>query len=157
MAGAGLTGGVDASVLQRLLGTEVNGRLPAYCSDHLHVDLLAGFRFLALDEGLDLATNSTDENGVNTLSAESFSTRNRFYGGHVGATARWESYSHLSVEMTGKIALGGTDQIVNINGVTIVNDPNSGQSSAARSACWPRRPTADGMSAACSPWSRNSI
>src|SRR5262249_59869805 len=86
------------------------------------LSLLGGFRFLAEDEGLNLATDSTDLVGFRSQSAESFTTHNRFYGGQVGAAASWRG-SALSVEVVGKVALGCTDESVNIHGATVNPDP----------------------------------
>jgi hypothetical protein len=122
VSGAGLTGAVDASVLQRLYGAEANARV-ALGGDGLCLSLLGGFRFLAEDEGLNLATDSTDLAGFRSRSAESFTAHNRFYGGQVGAVAGWRSGSGLAVEVVGKIALGCTDEVVNIHGTTVNSDP----------------------------------
>jgi len=80
------------------------------------------FRFLAEDEGLDLATNSTDPSGFSTVMTESFTTHNRFYGGQTGAAVSWCG-SGLVVDLVGKVALGWTDETVNIHGFTINSFP----------------------------------
>jgi hypothetical protein len=130
VAGAGLTGGVSASVVQRLSGAEVNTRLAAGGDEGVCLSLLGGFRVLAEDEGLDLNTDSTDPTGLNTRSAESFTTHNRFYGGQVGVAADWQGPAGLSVEVVGKIAIGATSEVVRISGITVNTDPLAGTTSS---------------------------
>jgi hypothetical protein len=125
--GAGFNGDVNVRVLQRLWGAEANGRL-ALGGDTLRLALIGGFRFLAEDEGIDLTNVSTIE-GFSTQSAESFTTHNRFYGSQIGGAATWCSGS-LVAEVVGKIALGWTDETVNIHGSTINTIPDFGTSTA---------------------------
>jgi hypothetical protein len=130
VAGAGLTGGVSASVLQRLSSAEANVRLAAGCEEGVQLSLLGGFRFLAEDEGLDLTTNTTDLTGFNTRTAESFTTHNRFYGVQVGVAANWQGPAGLFLDAVGKIAFGGTSEVVRISGFTVIANPLAGTTSS---------------------------
>jgi hypothetical protein len=99
--------------------------------------VLAGFRYLSLREDLlfqDALTPLTadfltfDGASVNPPSTvadfDSFKTRNHFYGGQIGG--RWEEcFGKLSVGLTGKVALGGTEQRVVIEGGSVLNTPGA--------------------------------
>ncbi len=57
--------------------------------------------------------------------SDSFSTRNSFCGGQVGV--RWqEAFGKLNLGVTGKIALGATEQRVAIDGFSVLNTPGAG-------------------------------
>jgi hypothetical protein len=130
VAGAGLTGGVSAAVVQRLYSAEANAWLAAGGDNGVCLSLLGGFRVLAEDQGLDLNTDSTDPTGFNTRSATSFTTHNRFYGAQVGAAANWRGPAGLSVDLVGKLAVGATNEVVRISGFTVTTDPLSGTTSS---------------------------
>ena len=107
-------------------------------------DLFAGFRSLGLDENLTINQNitalqngsislqypgvgfgqpatgiqgyySVPAGGVVTI-LDAFSTRNRFYGGQLGGRFSWSFFDRLTVDLTGKVAVGVTQQEVTING-----------------------------------------
>src|SRR5207237_150086 len=44
-----------------------------------------------------------------------FDTRNQFYGGQIGIRSTWQR-DRLALDLTGKLALGSTHQVVNIAG-----------------------------------------
>ena len=127
VAGPGVAGGVNVNVLQRLQGADENVRFSLCRTPNLSVDLLAGFRFLALDENLDIDSASIDPLGVfpTMLSAESFSTRNRFYGGQLGTEAKY-TVGPWSFDVLAKVALGAMDQTANVNGTGAAIDPATG-------------------------------
>jgi hypothetical protein len=85
------------------------------CSD-FRLDFLAGFRFLELNEKLHVTQDflSADFSEEDTRDEE-FHTRNNFYGGQVGARARYLR-DRFFVDLTGKVALGVTDQRIDIGG-----------------------------------------
>jgi hypothetical protein len=84
--------------------------------------LLAGFRNINLDESLSITENVV---GLPTAPApfanqlitvnDSFATQNHFYGGNLGADARWY-WRRWSVDVRGQVALGDTVQLLDING-----------------------------------------
>jgi hypothetical protein len=79
---------------------------------------LAGFRYLDLNESLTLADIFFDQGGGGTVNVvDSFSTRNQYYGGQIGAkvgvtSGRW------SLDTTAKIAFGANHQVLNTAGGT---------------------------------------
>ena len=105
-------------------GAEANLFLNAKNSDGWRVDLLGGFRYLNLQENLSFQTTSPSVT-VNDVfqTFDHFQTTNNFYGGQLGARASFEN-SRLFVNATGKVALGGTQEYVRVNGGTFTNDFN---------------------------------
>jgi hypothetical protein len=127
IAGPGLAGGINVNLMQRMQGSEANFRCMLGRSPNLHVDLIGGFRYLAIDESLDIGTASVDPLGAipTFLSAESFSARNRFYGGQFGTDVK-VLRGAWSFDLLAKIAFGVMDETVNINGTSAMIDPVTG-------------------------------
>ena len=101
------------------------------CKSGRRVDLIAGFRYLGLDEGLFITENLTIlptapsppfVPGEIITVADGFGTRNSFYGGQIGARGEW-SRGRWFVNVLGKLALGDTRQEVRISGTTDFADP----------------------------------
>jgi hypothetical protein len=122
------SGAINIRLTQRLWGTEANVRFAGLGSGNLHISGLAGFRYLDLEESLDLETFSAAlpvSTGITTALAESFATRNHFYGGQIGAEAEYVCGS-LCVTALAKVALGDNHEELNINGTTVNVDPFAG-------------------------------
>ncbi len=111
-----------------LQGYELN--LAANLADRgpLRLDVLAGFRALDLNESLSLADDlmplaagflTFNGAAVPTPSqatdSDIFRAANHFYGGQVGGRLSWQS-DRFSITAVAKVALGATEEIVNING-----------------------------------------
>jgi hypothetical protein len=99
------------------------------CGWYYRLELLSGFRFLDLDEGLGIS-ETTHVNpalpsaspffGGNTISmADQFNAHSSFYGGQVGARTEVRR-GRLFVEAVGKVALGETREVVDIRGATAI-------------------------------------
>jgi hypothetical protein len=123
-----LTGAVAANLSSRLQGAELNGICNLCCGCRGRVDLLAGFRYLELNEGLGItenllvAPNVPVSGGTAFRVNDQFNTRNRFYGGQLGARAEfWRG--NLFVNVRGLVALGCTDQVVDVAGSTVITQP----------------------------------
>jgi hypothetical protein len=122
-------GGFAANGTSNFWGAEANYRdnLCCTCScDHtLRADLLAGFRYLHLDESLTFVENTirTSTNtmfpdevaGTHVVNRETFATSNDFYGGQVGAAVGYRR-DRLSVDLRTTVALGTTHERLDING-----------------------------------------
>jgi hypothetical protein len=123
-----LTGATAVNLSSRLQGAELNGVCNLCCGCSGRVDVLAGFRYLELTEGLGITEDLTVAPGVPVSGGtvfrvnDQFSTRNRFYGGQVGARAEfWRG--NLFVNVRGMVALGSTDQVVAVAGSTVIAPP----------------------------------
>ena len=127
-----LAGRATITLPSQLLGADLNGVFNVYSNfssfDSLRLDLLGGFRFLYLNEGLnveeDLQVGSASPlfPGAALRVTDNFSTRNYFYGGQIGARVRYD-FRAWELGACGKLALGVTQQQATINGSTYVNSP----------------------------------
>jgi hypothetical protein len=121
----------------RLQGYELN----AVASPDMlgkHLQLLAGFRYAQLDEGLGLTSSVLHEHHDNTLIEpflglpngnilnsslaqttrwDQFDCHNNFYGAQVGARGDY-TWGRLSVMGSAKLAMGTMDESVQITGLT---------------------------------------
>lgn len=118
-------GSFQASTTSRLLGTEVYLRQALCCRNYCRLDLIAGYRFLQLREGLQLSETEISTDPTNPLFSvpfvinEGFDTRNDFHGGELGLMGEYQR-NRLFVRAVGKVALGSTGQIASIHGTTQV-------------------------------------
>lgn len=127
----------------RLWGGDINLRKNWLCGCFHRVDLLAGFRYLDLEEELaireDIQVNLSEAvrnnpelvnlqpfDGNRIVVIDQFSTRNRFYGGQLGTVAEF-TRGRWALDFRGKIGLGITHQTVDISGVTARVLPGGGQ------------------------------
>ena len=132
-------GSTSVNTDTKLYGFEANARCNGSLGTNWKADFLVGFRFLQLDESLninDTLTPIPPPNGINVLTflgplidpaatlsdRDSFATSNTFYGVNLGGRLRWE-YDWLTVTAFGKVALGATEQHVRINGSTTLVGP----------------------------------
>jgi len=106
------------------------------CGRGFRADLLAGYRYFQLDEGLQVREDLTsiDVTGLVPVGSQitildSFRTRNQFHGGEVGVATEWRSGS-WSLDLLAKLALGNNRQEVVIDGATRTTVPGGGSSLA---------------------------
>jgi hypothetical protein len=133
------SGTVGVHSTTRLQGPEANliCNLCCSCGDcgdcggparSYRVDLIGGFRYLELSEGLGVVEDtqvlpeSPVFSGANISAFDQFDTRNQFYGAQIGVRAELRQ-NRLFANVTGKLALGDTHQTVNINGATTITPP----------------------------------
>ena len=100
-----------------LWGTEVNGAFCLLREPGLEFIVLAGFRYVDLLENLSInsATTSLAADNTTTLLSDNFNMRNQFYGGQLGGRLNWYG-DRLGLDMTAKVALGSTHEVVDIQG-----------------------------------------
>ncbi|HEX5271160.1 MAG TPA: BBP7 family outer membrane beta-barrel protein, partial [Gemmataceae bacterium] len=110
---------VGVSSTSRLWGAEANDLFRLIDRPRWQLTLLFGFRYLDLDERLGLNDTFSDAAGGGVLSViDTFHTRNQFYGGQLGLRAGLR-FGRLSVDVTGKCALGVDYEFSDINGSTV--------------------------------------
>jgi len=132
----GLVGLFAASSASQLGGIEMNVVGLVVNTPQLSVDLLGGFRYLSLREDLFMTHDSTSlaKNQLSFLGdklpADSevivddfFWTHNHFYGGQVGAKVNWTT-GRFNVGLVGKLAIGGTQQVIRADGATTLITPD---------------------------------
>ena len=127
------TGSALVNTSTTLWGMESNARYNLGGNSLYRVDLLAGFRYLEMKDGLDIANTSTplpggfvnfqglarpDATSLNIL--DTFNTTNRYYGGQIGTHVELHR-SRWYVDFRGKVALGVMHQTADIMGQTVLN------------------------------------
>jgi hypothetical protein len=109
-------GHVAVSSTTRLWGAELNGLVNLARSCNWSCDAIVGFRYLDLREDLRISGFSNDLfDDLQQTFNDRFSTRNQFYGGQLGARFGYQS-DNFFLQATGKVALGSTHEVVNIEG-----------------------------------------
>jgi hypothetical protein len=121
---SGVTGSIIINAQTELWGSEINAVASVVRRDGFQMNALVGFRYMELRESLTLnAPNLFDfVNNISSSVADRFDTRNQFYGGQIGA---WFACCRgiLSAELTAKVALGDSHQVINVQGVTTESSP----------------------------------
>lgn len=109
-------GRVAISSTTRLWGAEVNGLVNLARTCSWNCDGIVGFRYLDLREDLRISGFSNDLfDDLQQTFNDRFHTRNQFYGGQVGARCGYRC-DKFFLEATGKVALGSTHEVVEIQG-----------------------------------------
>jgi hypothetical protein len=123
----GFNGNVSVVSQSRLWGQEANFLFDLGEVGRWHVNVLAGFRYLDLQESLTINTFLNDNFlDIQRNIQDSFSTRSQFYGGQIGFKANTTLGERLSVDVIGKLALGSTHNVVNVTGVDNVSGAGFG-------------------------------
>jgi hypothetical protein len=123
-----LTGRVAVSSSSRMWGIEGNGLRNLVVGCNYRVDLLGGFRYVQLDEGLTIGedllvpADSPQAAGTRFLVQDDFGTRNNFYGGQLGTREEFRR-GRWSLDVLTKVALGVSDESVTIKGNTQITAP----------------------------------
>jgi hypothetical protein len=122
-----VVGSVGISSSSRLWGVEGNARHRLLCGCNGYLDLLAGFRYLELDEDLYITENLVALDpaggpGTGIIVFDSFTTKNQFYGGQLGLDGEYH-WNRFYVGGQFKIAAGMMHEQVSINGATIITVP----------------------------------
>ncbi len=125
----GYPGSVRVDADTRLWGLDGNVRLPWYRFLADRNDLLLGFRYLNLREGLSINDRADLAGGqvANTVS-DNFRTQNHIYVAQVGMQSYW-SGRRWGLEYFAKLGVGGASQRVEIfgnNTLTGLPDENTG-------------------------------
>jgi hypothetical protein len=116
------TGTLTIHAPSNFWGLESNFRCMVCSGCSYRITALAGFRNLNLDESIriteniqGLATSPPPFTDQTITVFDRFGTQNHFYGGQIGADARWY-WGRWSVDTRVKVALGATTQQLDIDG-----------------------------------------
>jgi hypothetical protein len=131
------SGSVSALSQTRLQGGELNLTANVYRSPSVTFTVLAGFRLVELDEDLSVTGNVTPlvpgfltfqggpADPPNSLTNfDGFKVYNKFYGGQFGGRLAWRG-ERFELGLLGKLALGSTQEVIFINGVSGLNSPGN--------------------------------
>jgi hypothetical protein len=132
------TGSVQVEAFNQMWGGEANIVRGRVATPHLFADLILGFRYIGLEEGLSISQQSTllpgGTSGFNgdivsapaTLGIiDRFQTRNQFYGGQVGFQGEIQ-YAGFFLYGMGKIAIGSNNESIRIEGFSTRTTPGAG-------------------------------
>ena len=122
-----VVGSIGVTSSSQVYGDDINLRRNLYTDCCRKLDVLAGYRYLYLGEGLHVNTNSTSldtsaPTGTAFMVNDSFDTRNNFNGGQLGLNLQ-VTHGCWTLDLLGKLALGGVSQRVRINGGTQTTTP----------------------------------
>ncbi|HUT08976.1 MAG TPA: BBP7 family outer membrane beta-barrel protein [Thermoguttaceae bacterium] len=119
-------GRVAADVTAEFQGVEVLLRWAMLQQDAHRMDVLVGYRFQRLDDGVSISqfTESTEliSQGTTIDLFDRFNSRNRFHGAELGVLYS-ERYCRWSLEMLMKVGFGNTHSRVSIDGSTTTTVP----------------------------------
>jgi hypothetical protein len=126
----GLTGTFSARNTFLLFGAEANLRRNLFCGCNWFIDGFAGWRMLGLNESLTMTENLAIVNSTNPslpigstfVVTDRFSTSNLFNGAQIGGIGEYR-VGRWYADVRASIALGGTQQVVNIAGSTVSQAP----------------------------------
>ncbi|MFQ3591674.1 MAG: BBP7 family outer membrane beta-barrel protein [Gemmataceae bacterium] len=117
-----IAGNISVRAPSELWGLEANLICPISMSCNSRVNFLLGPRYLHLAEAINIVEDLQFLNDINGFQAgqrvrvaDSFRTRNQFWGGQVGVEGRWLQ-GRFTVDGRARIALGVTHQDVTIDG-----------------------------------------
>ncbi len=120
-----LAGTVGVHSSSRLAGGDINGIFNLACACDNRLDVIGGFRYLQLNDGLGITEDLTappGPGGTSFVIQDQFDTSDRFYGGQIGLRDEVRR-GRFFADFTGQIAFGAVDEIVDIQGSTVITPP----------------------------------
>lgn len=135
---ANIAGTFSAAVSTKLGSIEGNFVRNIYNDCGWSLDTLLGFRYISLEDKLDMVADSQAVGGTTPFVigglpgfdhqtiTDSFHTRNQFYAGQIGVRTEFRSGIWFGT-LTGKLALGSNHQTSNISGSTVGTNPAGGR------------------------------
>jgi hypothetical protein len=110
-------GAISVEDSTRLWGLEANGIycMPSYL-DCYNLAILAGCRYLDMEENLFMAFSSAPGVGPGFGFQDRFSTRNQFVGPELGVRGEMRFFPCYFASLSAKLALGDMHESVNVNG-----------------------------------------
>jgi hypothetical protein len=127
-------GGIHVAAPTQFYGLEANLKRNICCGCNYRLDVLGGYRYLNLSEGLFITENLVALRAVpatgmgvgdRIMVTDRFNTRNRFNGGQLGLGGEYR-FGRLFVGGSIKVALGDVHQVVNIHGGTQITPAAGG-------------------------------
>lgn len=114
----GFSGRITAAATTRLWGLESNALSNLLSRERLNVVVLAGLRYLDLQERLQLTAVTSDMLIDDHIAVQDqFSAMNRFFGGQIGARAEYRT-GIFTADLTSKFALGAAREVLTVVGAS---------------------------------------
>ena len=119
-------GEIDVAASLEHWNTEINGVFCVFRRPGLEIVLLAGTRYEDLLENLSSRARSlTIATNTTKILNDHFTTRNQFFGSQLGGAVHWQR-DVVFLDVAGKIAVGSTHQILDIQGDSSQTGPKGG-------------------------------
>jgi hypothetical protein len=119
------SGTVFVTSQSRLWGAEVNTLWNCLRSCRFEVNTLVGFRYLNLQENLNLGVNATSlATPPSAAEFDTFQVQNGFYGAQLGAQAEY-GLGCFTFNVLAKVALGPNHEALNIAGISSQSVPGT--------------------------------
>ena len=112
------SGGQTITASTQFWGMEYQGLHRLIGCDLMNLTVLGGFRYLNLQESLNIYSTENALNFGSGTASDHFGTRNQFYSGELGLKAEGHANQFFAL-IEGKVALGFNHEIVNIQGITM--------------------------------------
>ena len=121
------SGSVYVSSTTRVQGAEGNFVANLYDGQTMKLNGIMGYRYLQVNEGIAIADMRTQIGGTSAYGPiyDGFDGHNQFNGGQLGLHADI-THGIVFCELTGKVAIGMTSEVVKIEGATTINTPGLG-------------------------------
>jgi hypothetical protein len=138
--GSGRTGGVAIDVDTGFQGGDADLVFCVASDPNYRIELLTGFRYLGLDDSLEVRDalaipHGVAHGGTRMQVTDEFDTRNHFYGGKVEGRGEYHWLGFVAEALVG-ISFGGNAEFARVNGGTISELPRPPR----RFLHFPRRP-----------------
>ena len=114
----GVTGTATIHTFSQVWGLEGNLRYKWLCGPNYWIDIVGGYRYLNLSEGIDI-TESLQVNAApffSSLEQESFRTRNQFNGVQLGLEGETRLWNRWFFGWSTKLAMGNVNEVIDISG-----------------------------------------
>lgn len=126
-----LSGTVTVQTRNDFYGADANFRTNLCCGCNFRFDALFGYRFMSLNEQINIDEDLTDINPSNTTPDgtriqvhDLFRAENRFHGAQVGFVSEFR-HGKMFIETRGTVAMGPVIQTATIAGSTEITTPGS--------------------------------
>jgi hypothetical protein len=124
-----LSGSVSVDTTTDFQGAELLARSQWLSGEGVRVDWLAGYRYLSLDDHLGIRESLVSlaplSAGTTIGVRDQFRTQNQFHGLTIGFASEIRR-SRWSLDLVGKLGLGGNQEGVDIDGRTSITTPGGG-------------------------------
>jgi Putative beta barrel porin-7 (BBP7) len=136
-----LAGAIDINTTSNFSGAKIDWRRRLWCGCQCNVDGVLGFRYLNLDESLNIVerseviadnvvapnlNNAPVPRGLQNIITDRFSVNNNFYGGMIGLNSSYR-LNCFTLDMGAKVSLGNNHEQVNIEGNQLIVYPDGRQ------------------------------
>jgi hypothetical protein len=120
----GSPGTISGSAKTQMWTTEIDLVGNVYRHQYFSANIIGGFAYFSLQEGLNVQFASTGNpngfflgapNAEPTSMLDQINTRNNLYGGEIGAQFEYR-YRALTLDFESRLAMGVTHQILDVNG-----------------------------------------